>query len=333
MDLSHRFRATPSPPPLLSRGWLALRLRPSPRLLAGLLLLGLSLALALAAVVAANAWLEAEARRRAAGLALPEPRIRLLVANRALAAGTRLSAGLVTEVDWPADALVAGARPIDPAALNGARLASPVPAGMPLLAGHLASGTAGGLAARLAPGMRAIGLPAEAAGGLAGLIAPGDRVDLHYSARLPDGRTLAGTALSGLRVLGPVDPGDPAAEGAAHADGGLSSTIMLEVPAADVEAVALLLDQASVSLSLRGQEEGDDTPAALPGLAARLAPLVAASAMAAGAAAAAPAIPVADARAARPAVAAVHVARGHSVRGDTVAAAPPAAAPAGEGGQ
>lgn len=334
MDLTHRFPAAPSARPRGPRGVAAIRLRPSRRLAAGLLLLAASLALALAAAMSASAWVEAEASRRAAALALPEARVRLLVTARDLAAGTQLAPDMAQVVDWPKTALAPGARPIDPAGLAGKRLAVALPAGVPLLAAHVTANVTAGagssLSARLGPGMRAVGLPLDPAAGLGGFLAPGDRVDLHYATRLADGRTVSGTALTNLRVLGLDQQLDVPAEGEAEAT--LPSTITLEVPAADVEAVALLAEQATISLSLRarGDAGGDPAPLSTAGLADRLAPLVQATARAAEAAApaAGPAPPRAGSR---PSDVRVQVVRGHSVRSAAAADVPTVPPAEGEG--
>jgi pilus assembly protein CpaB len=260
MDLTHRFRASaPSGP---RTGILAapLRLRRSRRQIMGWVSLAASLGLAGLAAVMASAWLDAEANRRAVALALPEPRVRLFVATRDLAAGSLFEAGLAMPVDWPANALPRDARPILPPRFAGARLASAVAAGMPLLAGQFQPrGQVGSLSARLAPGMRAISLPPEAWAGLSDLLSPGDRVDLLYAVTFPDGRSASGLALADVRVLalGSRKEGDP---GDADTREG-PATLLLEVPAPAAETVALLAERATVSLALRGG--GSAAPGAL----------------------------------------------------------------------
>ncbi|WP_448581175.1 Flp pilus assembly protein CpaB [Thermaurantiacus sp.] len=227
-----------------------------PRLVrAGLLGLAALLLAVLATLLSAR-WLEARLAAQAPAAA-PAPRVRqILVATRDLLPGTRLSAGLLAPADWPAAAVRADQfRPGDPrlAAVEGALLLAPVPAGAPLLEGHVAVRATDGLAALLAPGMRAIAIPVSAASAVAGLIAPGDRVDLLLTRTLPSGRTVTATVATAVRVLGLDQRLEPAS--AAGAKALVPATVTLEATPRQAEEIALLETLGRVTLALRRPDE------------------------------------------------------------------------------
>lgn len=265
-------RPRPAPRPA-RRGFLPL---PAARLgrsrqVRGLLLMAAALGLGALATVAAGAWLEA----RVAGARAAAPRLApLLVAARDLPAGTRLSASLLAPARWPVEALPAGHfAPGDArlAALEGRPLRAPVPAGLPLVEGHVTgAGAAGGpLAALLAPGMRAIAIPVSAASAVAGLIAPGDRVDLLLTRTLPNGRTVTATVATGVKVLGldqRLDPAAGPAGAAGQGDSGAAvpATVTLEATPRQAEAIALLETLGRVTLALRRPDEAAPSEPAAP---------------------------------------------------------------------
>ena len=142
--------------------------------------------------------------------AVPEPEgPKVLVANRALPAGTIITADAMGYQEWPEE-LVQDAYFIDGESdmsqLLGTVVRFPVTAGQPVTQGSLVSpGDRGFLAAALGPGMRAIAVPIpDAEYGVAGFIFPGDRVDVVLTQTVGgDGRPLkaAETVLQNLRVL------------------------------------------------------------------------------------------------------------------------------------
>lgn len=268
-----------------------------PRRLVRAALLGLvALAVAALATLAAAAWLDARlAAGRATDAAAPAVR-KILVATRDLPQGTRLSASLFAPADWPADAVGAGhlvAGDARLARIEGALLLAPIPAGAPLLEGHVTGSSGEGLlSALLAPGMRAVAIPVSASGAVAGLIAPGDRVDLLLTRTLPSGRTVTATVATAVRVLGLDQRLDPAP--AAEAAQMVPATVTLEATPRQAEEIVLLESLGRVTLALRRPDETAPDPAAatrapawdsdalgLP--AAALAPVAVAAATAAGA--------------------------------------------------
>jgi len=141
--------------------------------------------------------------------AAPEPTgPKVLVANRALPAGTIITADAMGYQMWPEE-LVQDAYFIegesDMSQLLGTVVRFPVTAGEPVTQGSLVSpGDRGFLAAALGPGMRAVTVPVSAKTGVAGFVFPGDRVDVVLTQTVEgEGRPLqaAETVLRNLRVL------------------------------------------------------------------------------------------------------------------------------------
>ncbi len=321
------------------------------RLLRLALLLPAALALGAIAAVAAAGWLEARVAAEGSAAAAAMQVERVLVAVQDLPAGTQVSADLFAPADWPAAAVTAAhLRAGDPrlGALEGARLVAPIPAGAPLLEGHVQTSAGDGrLAALLRPGMRAIAIPVSASGAVAGLLAPGDRVDLLLTRTLPSGRTVTATVATAVRVLGLDQRVDPSP----GADAAVPATVTLEANPRQAETIALLETLGRVTLALRRPDEtGADEEAArrapawdsdalgLPAAALAAADLAAARAGADPLPAAAPAFPFPASPAAADAAPAdaapsgpargtriehgVEVVRGASFRGDTAVAAP-----------
>lgn len=133
---------------------------------------------------------------------------KVLVANRALPAGTIITADAMGYQKWPEE-LVQDAYFIegnsDMSQLLGTVVRFPITAGEPVTQGSLVSpGDRGFLAAALGPGMRAVTIPVSAKTGVAGFVFPGDRVDVVLTQKVTgEGRELnaAETVLRNLRVL------------------------------------------------------------------------------------------------------------------------------------
>lgn len=196
--------------------------------------------------------------------ALPEPpRLQaVLVAGRALRAGSLLGPEDLAPASLPAEAVPPGSRPDTPAAraeLVGGMLRRSVAAGEPLRAGEdvLRPGDRGFLAAVLGPGLRAVSIGVDAVSGAAGLIWPGDRVDLLLTqtldeASLPAAHRVAGeTVLADLRVIA-ID--QTLVQGAASLESGPergSRTVTLEVTPEQAERVAVAARLGRLALAVR----------------------------------------------------------------------------------
>ncbi len=173
-------------------------------LLVGALVIAIGTALVARSMFAGASAPQAEAAQQV------EPQgPKVLVANRALPAGTIITADSIGFQLWP-ESLVQDAYFLDGEAdmsqLLGTVVRHPITAGEPVTQGSLvAPGDRGFLAAALSPGMRAITVPVSAQTGVAGFVFPGDRVDMVLTQTVAgnDGTALKAseTILRNLRVL------------------------------------------------------------------------------------------------------------------------------------
>ena len=139
------------------------------------LLLG-ALVIAIGTALAARSMFAGAGAPQAEAAQVPEgPKV--LVANRALPAGTIVTADAIGFQQWPEE-LVQDAYFIDGESdvsqLLGTVVRHPVTAGEPVTQGSLVSpGDRGFLAAALGPGMRAVTVPVSAKTGVAGFVRNG----------------------------------------------------------------------------------------------------------------------------------------------------------------
>ena len=194
-------------------------------------------------------------------VAAPEPKgPKVLVANRALPAGTIITADALSYQQWP-DELVQNAYFIegesDVNQLLGTVVRFPVTAGEPVTQGSLvAPGDRGFLAAALGPGMRAVTVPVSARTGVAGFVFPGDRVDvvltMQYKSQVTDLKYEGSeTILKNVRVLAT----DQSTETVTNEEGKTVvrafRTVTIEVTPKIAEQVGLAQTMGTLSLSLR----------------------------------------------------------------------------------
>jgi pilus assembly protein CpaB len=222
-------------------------------LLIGALIIAIGTAFAARSMFGGGAAPAAEAAAQPTG-----PRV--LVAKRALTAGTIITADALVYQPWPKE-LVQDAYFIDGEAdlnkLLGTVVRYPVTAGEPVTQGSLVSpGDRGFLAAALGPGMRAVTVPVSAKTAVGGFVFPGDRVDLVMSAEIKgsgDEQNLytGETVLRNLRVLAT----DQATETTTDENGKTVvkefQTVTLEVTPKMAEKVAVSMKVGTLSLSLR----------------------------------------------------------------------------------
>lgn len=229
-------------------------------LLVGALIVAIGTALVARSMFAGAAAPQAEA-------AQVEPQgPKVLVAQRALPAGTIITADAIGYQLWPEE-LVQDAYFLDGEAditkLIGTVVRHPVTAGEPVTQGSLVSpGDRGFLAAALAPGMRAITVPVDAKTGVAGFVFPGDRVDLVLTQTVQgnDGTALKAseTILRNLRVLATdQSTTQETVEGKTVVKA--FRTVTLEVTPTIGEKVAVAQTIGTLSLSLRSlaDSQGD----------------------------------------------------------------------------
>jgi pilus assembly protein CpaB len=192
--------------------------------------------------------------------AAPQPQgPKVLVANRALPAGTIITADAMGYQQWPEE-LVQDAYFIegesDMSQLLGTVVRFPITAGQPVTQGSLVSpGDRGFLAAALGPGMRAVTVPIrQAATGVGGFVFPGDRVDVVLTQTVEgEGRPLntAETVLRNLRVLATDQTTEQVTDEEGKTVVRAFRTVTLEVTPQIAEKIAVAQNIGQLTLVLR----------------------------------------------------------------------------------
>jgi len=221
------------------------------------LLLG-ALVVAIGSAFLARSMFSGEAAPTAVAAEQQQMGPKVLVANRALPAGTIITADAMGYQDWP-EALVKDAYFIegesDMSKLLGTVVRFPVTAGEPVTQGSLVSpGDRGFLAAALGPGMRAVTVPVSAQTGVGGFVFPGDRVDVVLTQSIEgDGRPLkaAETVLRNLRVLATDQTTEQVTDEAGKTVVRAFRTVTLEVTPEIAEKVAVAQTIGQLTLVLR----------------------------------------------------------------------------------
>jgi pilus assembly protein CpaB len=185
---------------------------------------------------------------------------RVLVAKRALTAGTIITADALGFQPWPKE-LVQDAYFIDGEAdmnkLLGTVVRFPITAGEPVTQGALvAPGDRGFLAAALGPGMRAVTVPVSATTGVAGFIFAGDRVDLVLTQQIDGSGDVAPlkaaeTVLRNLRVLATDQTVEKTVDENGKTEVTEFRTVTLEVTPKIAEKIAVAQTIGTLSLALR----------------------------------------------------------------------------------
>jgi pilus assembly protein CpaB len=185
---------------------------------------------------------------------------RVLVAKRALTAGTIITADALGFQPWPKE-LVQDAYFIDGEAdmnkLLGTVVRFPITAGEPVTQGALvAPGDRGFLAAALGPGMRAVTVPVSATTGVAGFIFAGDRVDLVLTQQVDGSGDVAPlkaaeTVLRNLRVLATDQTVEKTVDENGKTEVTEFRTVTLEVTPRIAEKIAVAQTIGTLSLALR----------------------------------------------------------------------------------
>lgn len=224
------------------------------------LLIGALVIAVVTAVMAKNMFAGAGAQQAAAAPVVPVgPKI--LVAKKALPAGTIIDADSFTLQPWPKELMqsayyVEGQPDGDPKKLLGTVVRYPITAGQPVTRGSLVGpGDRGFLAAALGPGMRAITVPVNISSAVAGFVFPGDHVDLVLTQTVQGGGDgpplkVAETIIRNLRVLatdqrisGKDDEGKTVVKA--------FSNVTFEVTPRIAEKIAVAQSLGSLSMSLR----------------------------------------------------------------------------------
>ena len=222
-----------------------------------LLLLVGALIVAIGTAFAARSLFAGAASPQAAAAAKVQMGAKVLVANRALPAGTIITADAMGYQPWPKD-LVQDVYftedKTDMSKLLGTVVRHPITAGEPVTQGSLvAPGDRGFLAAALGPGMRAVTIPVSARTAVAGFVFPGDHIDLVLTQTVKGvGNSLktAETILKNLRVLA-TDQSTEQEQIEGKTRVKTFSTVTVEATPKIAEKIAVAQTIGTLSLSLR----------------------------------------------------------------------------------
>ncbi|WP_298191600.1 Flp pilus assembly protein CpaB [Novosphingobium sp.] len=222
-----------------------------------LLLLVGALIVAIGTAFAARSLFAGAASPQAAAAAKVPMGAKVLVANRALPAGTIITADAMGYQPWPKD-LVQDVYftedKTDMSKLLGTVVRHPITAGEPVTQGSLVSpGDRGFLAAALGPGMRAVTIPVSARTAVAGFVFPGDHIDLVLTQTVKGGiqpLKTAETILKNLRVLA-TDQSTEQEQIEGKTRVRTFSTVTVEATPKIAEKIAVAQTIGTISLSLR----------------------------------------------------------------------------------
>ncbi len=227
------------------------------RLVFGLVLL-LGVALAGAAVYMARDFFtqqqlqiaEAEAAKKAI-----VPTTDVMVVNKRMRYGQKLTTKDVKIVRWPTAAIPKGAF-TDPKELfpsGNEELRSILRAMEPdeaiLQVKVTAPGEDAGVSSRLSPGMRAFTIKTDVTSGVSGFLRPGDRVDVYWTGRLNDGN-LTQLIHSNMRLIAINQSADED-----NNNPTVARTVTVEVSPTEVAKLAQAQSTGRLSLSLVGADE------------------------------------------------------------------------------
>ncbi len=222
-----------------------------------LLLLVGALIVAIGTAFAARSMFAGAGSPQAVAAAKVQMGAKVLVANRALPAGTIITADAMGYQPWPKD-LVQDVYftedKTDMSKLLGTVVRHPITAGEPVTQGSLVSpGDRGFLAAALGPGMRAVTIPVSARTAVAGFVFPGDHIDLVLTQTVKGGLIplkTAETILKNLRVLATDQTtSQEQVEGKTRVK--TFSTVTVEATPKIAEKIAVAQTIGTISLSLR----------------------------------------------------------------------------------
>ncbi len=232
--------------------------------------MGLALVCAVSAVYLSNAWFDAQfSRFQTAAVKEPEPetpKIKIVVASKPLKYGVALTPGVLSEIEWPGDAIPTGAfrSTSDLITSEGARVVlTSIALNEPILSNKITSpGQSASLSALLRDGYTAVTVRVDDVLGVAGLITPGDRVDVLWTRVNGQGteadQTYTEVLLQRVRVLAL----DQTLEDKTKTDkmpGGYAKAVTIEVSTMQAQKVALATSTGKLFLSL--QTVADNTAA------------------------------------------------------------------------
>lgn len=233
------------------------------------LLVGALVIAVVTAIMAKNMFAGAGAQQAAAAAPSVPVGPKVLVAKKALPAGTIIDPDSFTYQPWPKELMqsayyVEGAADGDPKSLLGTVVRYPITAGQPVTRGSLVGPQDRGfLAAALSAGMRAITVPVNASAGVAGFVFPGDHVDLVLTQQVEGGGEgpalkVSETIIRNIRVLA-TDQRTTDKDKDGKIEVKTFANVTLEVTPRIAEKIAVAQSLGTLSLSLRSiADNGSD---------------------------------------------------------------------------
>jgi pilus assembly protein CpaB len=224
-----------------------------------IVMIGFAVVFGLLAVFIAQAWLNNQANMQAKNFEAnkkPLATQTVVVAKEALRFGTELSASMLQEVSWPAEAMPTGAfGKIDDIVSGGRRVVlSAIEANEPVLALKITgAGQRATLSALVKPGKKAVTIRVNDVEGVGGFVLPGDHVDVVLTRQLDKGSATTEVVLQNTRVLAIDQSADERAFKAA-----VAKSVTLEVDTVEAQKVWLASSVGSLSLLLRKAGENGE---------------------------------------------------------------------------
>jgi pilus assembly protein CpaB len=211
--------------------------------------LGLALVLGLGAAWLAQRW--AEQRMVAAQEQASTKVTQVIVAAREIEFGKRIEQSHVKPVDWPRDAVPAGAFG-DVAKVVGMQSKYHILPGEPILEARVADPEKSPLLAGLIePNKRAVSVRVDDIVGVAGFLLPGSRVDVLASRRMDNDQFVTRTVLHDLKVLAV----DQTATAGGEDKPVVVRAVTLEADPKQTETLVQATREGSVQLALRNPED------------------------------------------------------------------------------
>ena len=216
-----------------------------------IVMIGFAVVFGLLAVFIAQVWLNNQAKMQARHSEPEKPAVTqtIVVAKQPLRFGTELTAAMLQEVSWPADAVPAGAfAKINELVTGGRRVVlAAIEANEPLLALKITGpGQRATLSALVKPGMKAVTIRVNDVEGVGGFVLPGDHVDIVLTRSIEKGQATTDVVLQNTRVLAIDQVAD---ERAAKAT--VAKSVTLEVSTINAQKLWLAASVGSLSLLLR----------------------------------------------------------------------------------
>lgn len=229
------------------------------------LMLGAALVLGLTAMLAAHYYIQARIGLAEAKLRSGLTPVKVVVANRDLKPGMRVSAESFALREIPKtyvhqDAVLPGQF----SKAEGQRLIAPLDSGKPLLWSHLESGATPTFSGKLGVGRRALTVPVDEVNSISGMLAPGDRIDLILTlSRQGNSQEVTFPLLQDVKVLATgtqvSSRDDP--DGKLPGGGRRYTTVTLETSFEDANRIILARNTGKLTAVLRHPDDKHRQPA------------------------------------------------------------------------